>query len=137
MSKREDGTFSRHEFRFDKKGDVYFCPQGRILETNGRVHTDHTQIYRASAYACAECPLKPKCCPNEPSRKIRRDVHEAAGARARKLAGTEAFARSAMSARRWRCALRILKLITALSECACAACPTRAMNSTSPLPPRT
>jgi hypothetical protein len=93
-SQREDGTFSRNDFRFDKKGDVYFCPQGRTLETNGRVHTDHTLIYRASTYACGECPLKPKCCPNEPARKIRRDVHEAARDKARKLAGTEAFAKS-------------------------------------------
>ncbi len=35
-SKREDGTFSRLDFRFDKKGDVYFCPRGKILETTGR-----------------------------------------------------------------------------------------------------
>ena len=93
-SKREDGTFSRLDFRFDKKGDVYFCPQGKILETTGRVHTDHTRIYRASSYDCGVCPLKPKCCPKEPARKIRRDINEAARDRARSLAGTEAFQRS-------------------------------------------
>ncbi len=40
------------------------------------------------------CPLKPKCCPNMPARKIPRDVNEAARDRARALAGTEAFQRS-------------------------------------------
>jgi transposase len=93
-SRREDGTFSRSDFRFDKKGDVYFCPQGKILETTGRVLTDNTRLYRASSYDCGVCPLKPKCCPKEPARKIRRDVNEAARDKARKLAGTEAFARS-------------------------------------------
>ncbi len=39
-SQRDDGTFSRADFRFDKKGDVYFCPRGKILETTGRVTKD-------------------------------------------------------------------------------------------------
>jgi hypothetical protein len=47
-----DGTFSRQDFRFDKKGDVYFCPQGKILETTGRVHGGTTLLYRASKYDC-------------------------------------------------------------------------------------
>ena len=94
-SQREDGTLARQDFRFDKKGDVYFCPQGKILETTGRLHNGGTTLlYRASKHDCTSCPLKPKCCPNTPSRKIPRDVHEAARDKARALAGTEAFARS-------------------------------------------
>ena len=93
-SQRNDGTFSRADFRFDKKGDVYFCPRGKILETTGRVTKDGALIYRASRFDCLDCPLRPKCTPNEPARKIRRDVHEAARDRARKLAGTPAFEQS-------------------------------------------
>jgi hypothetical protein len=62
-SQREDGTFSRQDFRFDKKGDVYFCPKGKILETTGRLHGGTTLLYRASKYDCTFCPLKAKCCP--------------------------------------------------------------------------
>lgn len=93
-SQREDGTLSRQDFRFDKRGDVYFCPQGKILETTGHLHGGARLLYRASKYDCTPCPLKPKCCPNAPERKIPRDVHEAARDKARALAGTEAFARS-------------------------------------------
>src|SRR6202043_3698487 len=32
-SKREDGTFSREDFRFDKERDVYICPVGKTLST--------------------------------------------------------------------------------------------------------
>ncbi len=72
-SQREDGTFSRKDFRFDKKGDVYFCPQGKILETTGRlVNGGATLLYRASKYDCAPCPLKAQCCPKAPARKIPR-----------------------------------------------------------------
>ena len=30
-SKREDGTFSREDFRFDKERNVYVCPAGKTL----------------------------------------------------------------------------------------------------------
>src|SRR5207344_1305631 len=32
-SKREDGTFSREDFKFDKERDIYTCPEGKILTT--------------------------------------------------------------------------------------------------------
>jgi hypothetical protein len=31
-STRQDGTFSREDFRYDQAGDVYFCPAGKMLE---------------------------------------------------------------------------------------------------------
>ena len=40
---------------------------------------------------CDACPLKPQCCPKEPSRKIPRDIHEHARDVARSLASTEGF----------------------------------------------
>ena len=38
-SKREDGTFSREDFTFDKARDVYICPAGEVLTTTGTVST--------------------------------------------------------------------------------------------------
>ena len=43
---------------------------------------------------CDSCPLKPRCCPTTPSRKVPRDVNEAARDHARDLMETEAYARS-------------------------------------------
>ena len=40
------------------------------------------------------CPLKPRCCPKAPERKVPRSIHEDAGDVARALAGTPAFERS-------------------------------------------
>ena len=53
-----------------------------------------TLLYRASRRDCGICPIKPQCCPKEPSRKIPRDIHEQARDVARSLAGTEGFERS-------------------------------------------
>src|SRR5882672_9439709 len=36
-SQRDDGTFSRGNFTFDQKHNVYVCPQGKTLKTSGRI----------------------------------------------------------------------------------------------------
>jgi transposase len=94
MSKRDDGTFSRSEFRFDSRRNVYVCPAGETLTTSGRVHSDHAIRYFASVPRCRECPMKQRCCPNMPSRRIVRDVNEAARDIARRKMKTKAFLRS-------------------------------------------
>ena len=93
-SKRDDGTFSRSDFRYDPTGDVYHCPGGKRLGTSGTVHEGKTLLYRASKLDCDVCPLKPQCCPKEPSRKIPRDIHEHARDVARSFAGTAGFEQS-------------------------------------------
>ena len=93
-SKREDGTFSREDFVYDEVKDVYTCPAGKTLTTTGYICTDHGIRYLASAPECRACPLKAKCCPNMPARRVIRDVNEAARDVARDLAKTEAFAHS-------------------------------------------
>ena len=50
-SAREDGTFSRADFTFDKERNVYICPAGKLLKTTGRIlrlhaalHGEHSQL---------------------------------------------------------------------------------------------
>lgn len=63
-SKREDGTFSREDFRFDKERNVYICPADKLLTTTGTVINDgETLRYLASTSDCRYCPLKMRCCP--------------------------------------------------------------------------
>jgi transposase len=93
-SARDDGTFSRADFTFDKERNVYICPEGKLLTTTGRVHDGRTILYRASTRDCGSCPLKPKCTPNMTFRKIPRDVHEDARDAARELMGTSEFDKS-------------------------------------------
>jgi hypothetical protein len=93
-SQREDGTFSREDFVYDEVRDIYTCPAGKTLATTGHVGADHTLRYLGCVPECRACPLKAKCCPNMPARRISRDVNEAARDAARALAKTEAFAQS-------------------------------------------
>ena len=50
--------------------------------------------YRASKLDCQPCPLKPRCCPNAPARKVLRSIHEGARDLARDIATTEAYVTS-------------------------------------------
>jgi hypothetical protein len=93
-SQRDDGTFSRSDFQYDPTSDLYHCPGGKQLRTSGTVHNDKTLLYRASRRDCGICPLKPQCCPKEPSRKIPRDIHEHARDVARSFVGTDGFEQS-------------------------------------------
>jgi hypothetical protein len=69
-SKREDGTFSREDFIFDKERNVYVCPAGKLLATTGTVIDGETLRYLASTSDCQGCPLKVQCCPKAPFRTI-------------------------------------------------------------------
>jgi transposase len=90
-SNRDDGTFSRSDFAFDKENNIYICPNGKVLKTTGRVVNVEQYLYRASKLDCDPCPLKQKCCPKEPARKVPRSIHEHARDIARALAKTEAY----------------------------------------------
>ena len=94
-SKRDDGTLSRAEFVYDKERDIYTCPAGKTLKTSGTLVNDGaTLLYRASTHDCGPCPLKSRCCPSSPQRKVPRNVHEEARDVARALARTEEFAQT-------------------------------------------
>jgi hypothetical protein len=93
-STREDGTFSRADFTFDKERNVYICPTGKLLKTTGRILSGYMLRYTASTHDCGPCPLKSKCCPNTPQRIVPRDVNEDARDIARALMGTPEYEKS-------------------------------------------
>jgi transposase len=94
-SKRDDGTFSRSDFRYDPASDVYRCPAGKTLTTTGTLVNDGTTLlYLARKHDCDGCELKALCCPKVPFRRIPRDIHEHARDVARSFADTEAFEQS-------------------------------------------
>jgi hypothetical protein len=93
-SQRDDGTFSRSEFKFDRRRNVYVCPADETLRTSGQVHRDHAIRYFASVPRCRECKLKTQCCPNMAARRIMRDVNEDARDIARRKMKTKAFLKS-------------------------------------------
>jgi len=115
-SNREDGTFSRGDFRYDTDRDVYKCPAGKELRTSGTVHEGTTLLYRASKLDCDQCSLKSRCCPKEPARKIPRNIYEHARDVARSFVGTEAFEQSRHDRKRIEMRFAHLKRILRLGR---------------------
>jgi len=101
-TQRQDETLSSSDFHWDEQADEYRCPQGHVLRSqwrpfkNLRTHITkaNTIIYRSSQSDCAACPMKSRCCPNTPFRKIVRSVHESARDVARDIAHTDAYRQS-------------------------------------------
>jgi len=113
-SKREDGTFSREDFTFDKERNVYVCPAGKLLMTTGTVIDGETLRYLASTSDCRGCPLKVQCCPKAPFRTIPRSIYEEARDVARALAKTKAFEQSRRERKRVEMLFAHLKRILRL-----------------------
>lgn len=101
-SERNDGTFERADFTYDREADAYICPAGKQLRQRQRVYRaprpfvdeDGMMRYRASKLDCDICALKRRCCPNTPARKIPRSIHEGARDMAREIAKTDAYVTS-------------------------------------------
>src|SRR5246500_3982917 len=93
-SERDDGTFSRSDFRWDRRRGVYICPNNKVLHSTGTVYDGTLLRYRASKFDCDVCSLKMKCCPNTSARHVPRDLQEDARDMARRLAGTKRFLKS-------------------------------------------
>ena len=96
-TQRDDETLSSSDFEWNEQADEYRCPQGKVLRSQWRtfkilrthITKAGTIIYRASQSDCASCPMKARCCPNTPMRKIARSVHESAREVARDIAKTD------------------------------------------------
>src|SRR6516162_5278121 len=84
--------------------------------TTGHIGPDHGIRYHVSLPDCRTCALKPKCCPNMPSRRIVRDVNEDARDVARALAKTEAFEQSRRDRKRAEMLFAHLKRILRLGR---------------------
>jgi hypothetical protein len=116
-SERKDGTFSRADFTFDKRRNIYICPSGKTLTTTGNVSTDHGIRYTASLLDCRACGLKSRCCPNMLSRRIVRYMNEDARDIARSKMKTKAFFRSRNQRKKVEMRLPISRPIMGLNAC--------------------
>ena len=117
-SKREDGTFSREDFRFDKDRNVYICPANKILTTTGKLVNDReTLLYRTKratvVVACSRHnAVEEGVRPQNPAQHLRGNSPDAA----RALAKTEAFKQSSRDRKRVEMLFAHLKRILRLGR---------------------
>ena len=123
-SERKDGAFPATDFIYDPDADAYRCPGGRVLKpywrniSKGRpaFGMDGTKKYFARKQDCAACALKPRCTPNQATRKIARSKHESARQRARDIAKSDAYAASSYARKKVEMLFAHLKRIIGLDR---------------------
>lgn len=49
------------DFEYDEADNTFTCPEGQVL-TMKRQGQDGSRVYQGTAEACAECPLRSRCC---------------------------------------------------------------------------
>ena len=101
-----------------RQGSQCLCVPRRASSCTrqARIHDWQTILYRASTYHCGPCPLKSKCCPKAPERKIPRSIYEDARDVARALADTAAFKQSRHDRKRVEMLFAHLKRILKLGR---------------------
>jgi len=123
-SGRKDGAFPATDFIYDHAADEYRCPGGKPLRpywrniSKGRPEfgKDGSKRYFARKDDCASCPLKPKCTPNQATRKISRSRHEGARQMARDIAKTDAYVASSYARKKVEMLFAHLKRIIGLNR---------------------
>ena len=117
-------SFPATDFTYEAETDAYRCPGGKELRpywrniSKGRpaFGTDGFKTYYARKQDCAACPLKPRCTPNQVTRKIARSRHEAARQRARDIARTDAYVASSYARKKVEMLFAHLKRIIGLDR---------------------
>jgi transposase len=75
------GLFSKTLFKYDKKRDVYICPEGAEMtpRSKGTRKTQRTnwEFFLYSTNQCTGCPVREQCTTSKTGRKIRRWVDHA------------------------------------------------------------
>jgi len=123
-SERKDGAFPATDFTYDAQTDAYRCPGGRALRpywrniSRGRpaFGKDGAKRYFARKEDCTACPLKPRCTPNQATRKISRSRHEDARQKARDIARTDAYVASSYARKKVEMLFAHLKRIIGLDR---------------------
>ncbi|NIP13692.1 MAG: IS1182 family transposase [Desulfuromonadales bacterium] len=123
-SGRKDGTYPATDFVYDHEADAYTCPGGNALKPYWRAikkarpafGKDGFKKYFARKDDCAACALKPRCTPNQATRKISRSRHEGARQMARDIAKTDAYVASSYARKKVEMLFAHLKRILGLDR---------------------
>lgn len=123
-SERKDGAFPATDFPYDPDADLYRCPGGQELRpywrdiSKGRPEfgKDGFKKYYARKQDCAVCALKPRCTPNQSTRKIARSRYEHARQKAREIAKTDAYVTSSHARKKVEMLFAHLKRILGLDR---------------------
>ncbi len=76
-SQAPNPDYNVENFTYDKETDVYICPQGKLLTTNGKLHkTAKSNFKRYTTKACLSCSVKSECSKAKYGKAIQRSEYQ-------------------------------------------------------------
>lgn len=75
-NKKEDKVpakdFMKDDFKYDREKDIFYCPEGKVLELSGEGYIDKQNGVRKYQYICKDCDgcLKRKLCTNNKKGRV-------------------------------------------------------------------
>ncbi len=90
-----EDKYTRDDFTYAKERDVYICPGGNEIISNGNVYDGGLFRYFAKKQDCDTCSLKPQCT-TSPRRKVTRNVNQEARDYTQELMETDAYVTSSI-----------------------------------------
>ena len=93
--------FSKEEFAYDLKQDLYRCPAGQTLRRFSEHAARKLTKYRADGATCAACSLRPECTTSKRGREVLRYHDEDYVDRVRSYFGTFAYEKALRKRRVW------------------------------------
>jgi transposase len=76
-SSQNNGLYNMHEFRYKAPEDVYVCPAGQTMHTNGSVYQKgNHRVKHYKTKSCKTCPVRLACTTNKNGRFIERGIYQ-------------------------------------------------------------
>jgi len=76
-SQAPNPKYNVENFTYDKKEDIYICPEGKILTTNGKLHkTEKSNFKRYTTRECLACSVKKECSKAKYGKAIQRSEYQ-------------------------------------------------------------
>lgn len=76
-SSPNNGLYAMNIFKYNKEKDIYTCPAGQVMKTNGTTYNKgNHKVKHYKTKACKTCALREKCTRNKNGRFIERGIHQ-------------------------------------------------------------
>jgi transposase len=93
--------FSKEEFSYDPKQDLYRCPAGKLLRPRTFRAARNQVLYKTEPGTCDSCSMKARCTDNKTGRQVLRHLEEHYVDRVKNYRGSFAYEKALRKRRVW------------------------------------
>jgi hypothetical protein len=93
--------FSKEEFVYDPKQDLYYCPAGKLFRPKTLRAARNQILYKTETGTCTSCSMRSQCTHNKTGRQVLRHSDERYVDGVKSYRGTFAYEKALRKRRGW------------------------------------